>query len=566
MADDEVFAVEEKAASESDAAAPAANGGADFSETNVQVQGVDEADVVKTDGVYIYHVRSNDIRITQTQGELLSAVSSIKLEDGYTPLEIYIKNDKLVLVGSESFPSYFHTSTNNGIMEDRMIMPYESPSTKVIIYDLADKTQPKKVRELFIEGSYLSSRMINNHFYLIANQYMYNYYDTKTELRPHFRDSLNNTIETIDYEDIRYFPDATSQNYLILAGLNLDTLTEKADLQTFMGSGDSVYMSKTNLYVAVSKYQYQMDGKMFRTEYNKETSVYKFAVQNGTFKYLATGDVNGHLLNQFSMDEYKNDFRVATTSGEMWLEGEDTSKNNIYTLDSNMSPKGQLEGIAPGERIYSVRFLSDRCYMVTFRQVDPFFVINMKNPYSPQVLGYLKIPGYSDYLHPYDENTIIGFGKDTIETKNGVLMDGFKMAMFDVTDVKNPVEKHKVIIGDRGTNSELLNTHKALLFDKNRDTIGFPITVRSENLLGNTAFSFQGAHVYTVTPEDGFLLRGKSTHLNTLDYKMAGDYWYGSDKNIERLLYIGNYLYSVSKEGIKTHDFNEMTELSHFQY
>ncbi len=184
---------------------------------------------------------------------MLSAVSSIKLEDGYTPSEIYIKNDKLVLVGSQSFPSYFHTSTNNGIMEERMIMPYESPSTKVMIYDLADKTQPKKVRELFIEGSYLSSRMINNHFYLIANQYMYNIYDSKPELRPHFRDSLNNTIETIDYDDIRYFPDATSQNYLILAGLNLDTLTEKADLQTFMGSGDSVYMSKNNLYVAVIK-------------------------------------------------------------------------------------------------------------------------------------------------------------------------------------------------------------------------------------------------------------------------------------------------------------------------
>ncbi len=125
------------------------------------------------------------------------------------------------------------------------------------------------------------------------------------------------------------------------------------------------------------------------------------------------------------------------------------------------------------------------------------------------------------------------------------------MAMFDVTDVKNPIEKHKVIIGDRGTNSELLNTHKALLFDKSRDTIGFPITVQSENLLGNTAFSFQGAHVYTVTPADGFLLRGKSTHLDALDYKMAGDYWYGSDKNIERLLYIGNYLYSVSKTVLK---------------
>lgn len=138
------------------------------------------------------------------------------------------------------------------------------------------------------------------------------------------------------------------------------------------------------------------------------------------------------------MDAYNGNYRIATTSGETWS---DTSQNNIYVLDSSMKLKGKLEGLAPGERIFSARFMGERAYLVTFRQVDPFYVMNLKNPSQPAVLGYLKIPGFSDYLHPYDSNTIIGFGKDIIETANRPVVGGIKIAMFDVTDVSKPVEK-----------------------------------------------------------------------------------------------------------------------------
>ena len=136
------------------------------------------------------------------------------------------------------------------------------------------------------------------------------------------------------------------------------------------------------------------------------TNIYKFSLNEGIVTYLNSGEVPGTIINQFSMDEYKGYFRIATTTGNVWDVGENASKNNIYILDDTMNMAGKIEGIAPNERIYSVRFMGDRGYMVTFRQIDPFFVIDLEDPYKPEILGELKIPGFSDYLHPYDETIL----------------------------------------------------------------------------------------------------------------------------------------------------------------
>ena len=177
------------------------------------------------------------------------------------------------------------------------------------------------------------------------------------------------------------------------------------------------------------------------------------------------------------MDENNGFFRIATTTGEIWRTDSLTSKNNVYILDEALQLTGKVEDIAPGEKIYSVRFMGDRGYMVTFKNVDPFFVLNLKNPASPKILGALKIPGFSDYLHTYDDNHIIGFGKETVElSQNGgtnAYYQGLKLAVFDVTDVSHPVEMFKTIIGDRGTDSEVLRNHKTLLFDKEKGILSF---------------------------------------------------------------------------------------------
>ena len=269
------------------------------------------------------------------------------------------------------------------------------------------------------------------------------------------------------------------------------------------------------------------------------------------------------------MDEYQGIIRIATTSGQEWWRNQPVSSNNLYTLDSQLNILGRVENIAPGEIIYSTRFMGDRAYMVTFRTVDPFFVIDIRDPKSPKVLGKLKIPGYSNYLHPYDENNIMGFGKDTTEVKGPygtqAYYEGMKIAMFDVSNVADPVEKDLEIIGVRGTESELLRNHRALLFSREKNLLAFPVTVMEAvpDPVGRPSygsFAFQGAYVYQVNGQ-GFTLKGRISHLTGDDYLKAGDYWGDTDKSIRRILYIDDVLYTLSDSMIQAHQMKDLKHL-----
>lgn len=233
---------------------------------------------------------------------------------------------------------------------------------------------------------------------------------------------------------------------------------------------------------------------------------------------------------------------------------------------------GEIEGIAKGEEIYSVRFMGDRGYMVTFKTVDPLFVIDLKDPTKPEILGALKIPGYSDYLHPYDENHIIGFGKDTIEVSGGAYYMGMKIALFDVSDVNNPVQKFSEVIGDRGTDSELLTNHKALLFSKEKNLLAFPVTVAEikdkDSVLNEWGvpeygeFVFQGAYVYNIDLDKGFTLKGKITHISDEEYLKSGNYNFYSNKSVERIIYINDTLYTLSKGMYKANKLSDLSEIN----
>jgi len=285
------------------------------------------------------------------------------------------------------------------------------------------------------------------------------------------------------------------------------------------------------------------------------------------------------LLNQFSMDENREYLRIATTTGSTWGTGQNMSQNNVYVLDESMSIVGRIENIAPGERIYSARFMGDRAYLVTFKNTDPLFVLDLKKPTEPKILGALKIPGYSDYLHPYDENHLIGFGKDTIEIENKnaqgevvstqAYYQGMKLALFDVSDVHNPQELYKEIIGDRGTESELLRNHKALLFDKEKELLAFPVTVmkipaeqkeKDANAIMYGQFAYQGAYIYQLNLKDGFTLRGRITHLSEEDLLKAGYRSYNRENEVKRILYIGDTLYTLSDGMVKAHGLVDLVE------
>lgn len=558
----------------------ASTAGADYSSTNIQVEGVDEGDQVKTDGQYIYQISKNRVQIIKAApADKMRLVNTIKFSDAnFTPAELYIDGNYMIVVGD----TYFEQAA--APLQEKVNVkraPYYRNTSlcRAVVYDIKNKNNITQVRRLVLEGNYLSSRLTDSKFYLLSNCYINNYsIQNDTDVTPLCKDTTKaDQYEAQDIKTIRYFPGCITPNYLMTGSIDLKQMDDPAEIKTYLGGGENIYASAQNLYVAISQYENNDIMRPMQTDTavssSSGTKIFKFNLQGAKLRYQGEGQVPGTILNQFSMDEYGDHFRIATTSGEVWRNDQNTSQNNVYILDKDLQLTGKLENIAPGEKIYSTRFMGDRAYMVTFKKVDPFFVLDLTDPAQPQILGKLKIPGYSDYLHPYDENHIIGFGKDTAEQSGDdsrAYYQGMKIAIFDVTDVSSPVEMSKVIIGDRGTDSELLNNHKALLFSREKNLLAFPVTEMTvsqeqRQSSGNDiteygSFSFQGAYVYKIDLQQGLQLKGKITHLDSGDYLKSGSYWGDNDKNISRILYIGDTLYTLSPAMVKSNQIDSLQE------
>jgi len=524
----------------------------DYSETNVQVEGVDEADIVKTDGEYIYYVGTDKVNIIDARDEqkLKKVQEIIYEEDKFTPEEVYINENKLIVIGNEI------------AIEELEEIKYTT-YTIAKVYDVENKKKITLDREVEIEGSYLSSRMIGDNLYLLSNKSLHSYIFkekaieelNEDDFKPKYSDTIiSEDIQNIGFDCIYYLPESNDTTYLNIAGFNIKS-SEPANIESYLGAGTEIYASENNLYVAMVKYEYK-DAKSygFYNNYDINTYIYKFELSDGKTTYKTVGNVPGEILNQFSMDEYNGYFRIATTDRDNW--NDENSRNNMYVLDGELKTVGKIEDLAKGESIYSVRFMGDRAYMVTFVQVDPLFVIDLSDPTNPNVLGELKIPGYSKYLHPYDETHLIGFGEDTKVVNYGygdiVTTDGMKMALFDVTDPNNPIELYSVKIGEKGTYSELLNNHKALLFSKEKNIIAFPISITEEDY----QVTFQGAIVYGLDLENGFNLKGQIAHFD-----LEEDV-YSYRRAVERIIYIEDTLVTLSEELVKATDMNTMEETS----
>lgn len=537
---------------------------ADYSTTNVQVQGVDEGDIIKNDGKYLYHLTDNSLVISEIAPVSKMKVLSRTEFDKLNASELYLTEDQVIVLGTyhrENYEKYFGENY-----------------TKALIYDISDRTSLKLLKEVEVSGYYNSSRLIDNCLYFVANKNVYPYmFDEDYDVMPLYRDSaVNEGLVEVSCEEIRYFPENKCNSYMTTVGVNLEEPDKSADISTYLGYSDSIYSSKENMYVTFEKYDRKNSEdvalrSMIPVSSNVVTKIYRFRLEAGKMNCKATGEVPGSILNQFSMDENDGYFRIATTTGSMTGTGEAQSKNHMFVLNSDLETVGKIEDIAPGESIYSVRYMGDRAYMVTFRKVDPLFVMDLSEPTAPKILGKLKIPGYSDYLHPYDENHIIGFGKDAAVVNNeegswgwadddnlAAYYQGMKIAMFDVTDPNHPVEMWKEEIGDRGTESELLHNHKALLFSKEKNLLAFPIRVATVEEKNAKAWSygdttFVGAYVYEITLENGFVLKAKLSNLTEEDWQRMGSYYYGN-KDIDRLIYIKDVLYTISESGYTAYD------------
>ncbi|MEM3956883.1 MAG: beta-propeller domain-containing protein [Thermoproteota archaeon] len=527
-------------------------GAFEYSTTNIQVSGVDEADTVKTDGRYIYMVSENSVFIVEAYPpENMRKASRISV-DGY-PMGLFVNDGRLAVIMYEDLP-----------LEDSY---YGSWGTSLTIYDVSDAQNPRLVRKISVEGSYVSSRMIGKHVYMVTTKPAVIILEKDVEvLFP--RIIVNGFILTIPADKIFYSNMTEApESYTIITATDISVEEDEVESKAVLtGYAACMYVSLSNIYVAMPMWIHGGEGS---------TEIHRIRINGLKIECEASGKVPGRILNQFSMDEYQGYFRIATTTGYVArFLSEATSANHVYVLDSEaLEIIGRLENLAPGEEIYSARFMGSRCYLVTFKKVDPLFTIDLSNPAEPRVLGKLKIPGYSDYLHPYDENHLIGVGKETVEAEEGdfAWYQGLKISLFDVSNVTSPREVGKIILGDRGTDSPALWDHHAFLFDRKRSLLVIPVLEAkifrekySGSIPPNTygEYVFQGAYVFRVSPEEGITLRGRITHLKDQEELNKSGYYFNSKYTVTRSLYVGDVLYTVSSGKIKANSLSDLSEIS----
>ncbi|MBI4173604.1 MAG: beta-propeller domain-containing protein [Candidatus Aenigmarchaeota archaeon] len=548
----------------------------DYSGTNVQVAGVDEGDIVKTDGEYIYVISQGRLVAAKAYPAAGMQVLSNTSMDGFTPQDMFLNDGRLLLLGSSSGRPVPLPAQAGGMpgkpMAESIIYPYPYYSFAAAqLWDVSDPAKPEMLRKVELEGNYLSARMIGDKAYFITNSYPR--YDILAQegangsadiVPKYFEDGKEQRLAGCG--DIAYFKPLNPQSFITIASMSLADEEAEVGKLVVAGSGQAIYASLESLYVAQPSYGYWQ-----AADEGEKTLVHKFRL-GAAVEYIGYGSAPGHILNQFSMDEHAGNFRIATTSGQSW-DRQNPSSNNVYVFDADMKQVGSLEGLAPGERIYSVRFMGEKAYLVTFKKVDPLFVLDLSDPASPKVLGKLKIPGYSDYLHPYDEDHIIGIGKEAVEAEEGdfAWYQGVKVALFDVSDVSNPKQLHNVIIGDRGTDSEVLRDHKAFLFDRRNNLLVLPILlaeIQGERSAANSygSYTFQGAYVYKLTLDGGFELNGRVSHQpNDDNYVKSGYYFYDGGYGIRRSLYIDSVLYTVSEQKIKANNLATLADVNELQ-
>jgi inhibitor of cysteine peptidase len=485
-----------------------------YSTTNVQVAGVDEADLVKTDGEYIYVMSNNSVFILKAYPpEQAKVLSKIVFKDTYA-VEIFVSGDRLaVLECKYGTPQIFP------------LWGYYRPftvdiKTRMEVYNISDRANPAFLTDFTISGSYFNSRMIGDYVYFVVSQPAYIIYDTAILPKIY----TPRRIMEIPASQIQYFNTSDDYyQYTTIAAMNIQNISQAPTYATILLGGTSnMYVSLKNIYIT-----FEFDG---------QTSIYRIRIENGTLDCEARGKVQGRELNQFSMDEHNGYFRIATSS---WLNG--NPQTNLYVLDMNLNVVGSLEGIAANETMDSARFMDDRCYLSTsVVRRDPFFVIDVQNASEPKILGYLKIPGFIRYLHPYDEDHVIGVGRD----ENSKV----KITLFDVTNVSAPINMSNYTVEGIWSDTPVLSDHKAFLFDRSKDLLVIPVSIN----FNNYELNWQGAYVFNITLTDGLDLRGNVMHQSD-----TSNNWYYS-YYVKRAFYAEDALYTMSDTKILINSLEDL--------
>ena len=513
--------------SASDVSTAATEDRVDYSKTNIQEAGVDEGDIIKTDGTWIYILKQDgSFSIVRANDGAPKVESTTKLEKtGLSNREIremYLDGDRLIIVEEgictalEKDNELYRTSTG-----------YQ---TVLSVWDITDRTQPEQIGMLRQDGHYKDSRK-NGDFVYLFTSYMPYIAETYEE---------STIVPRINGDEVAYnqfyLPEKpASENYLIISSMDITKPEEVKDQKVLVSGADSFYVSTENIYVTNENYNSGKDTVV--------TEIAKFHYKDGRITGVAAGSVKGYLNDSFSLNEYDGTLRVVSTYyDEMWEEW-----NALYILDEKLQQLSAIEDLAQGETIRSARFFGTTGYFVTFRQTDPLFSVDLSDPENPKVLGELKISGFSSYLHFYGENLLLGIGYEADENTGSTT--GLKLSMFDISDPANVKEVSRTVLPGM-TWCPAIEDYKSILVDPDKNLIGFYCDKRyfvysydeTGGFTRKLLCDFYGDEFLGVSDQSE---QGTSGIAATVDYdNMRG-------------LYIGDYLYLAGNDFVAAYDMKD---------
>lgn len=500
----------------------------DYSDTNLVTEGVDEGDTVKTDGDYIYTIEESKVVITDIRDGALEIAAEIT-PGGIKPsddiLELYVeKNTLMVVLQSEETELEYEedaadTLSSTDLARNVMYWNEGKGYTSVIVYDISDRSDPQEVGRMTQDGSYETSRRIGDKVYLFT-YYQLEMPDSlpwnavREENAGEWLPRVNGSV--VGCDDV-YLPDEGSRG-LLIASVDIAEPEETLDSLFIVDGGASVYASTDVLY-------------LYRQSYDRsiKTQIARFnLLSDGCIEPVEATEVKGAVQDTFALNEHEGYLRVLTTD---WSDGTDV--NYLYVLDENMELAGSIGGIAPGEEIYSARFFGNIGYFVTYRNTDPLFTVDLSDPEHPEIIGELKMTGFSEYLHFWDENHLIGIGYET-DPESGD-RQGLKLSMFNISDPANVTEEAKYVLSTEDY-SDALYEYKKVLISPDRNIIGFSSDDYDRYESQYNVFSY----------ENGSFVQKMAQEVDTFDSR--GIY---SQDTLYLLEYVGNNCY-----GIDSYDMN----------
>jgi len=530
-------------AAQSDASAP--EDGPYCAAANTQAEGVDEGDIVKTDGTYLYLLRDQEVTILRAAGANTAEVGKVAVCDpssdaGEYAQSMYVSGDTLVVVtqqgnGNLAIGAQTGAGAAGGDAADAPDAGSTLPgaarsSTHVKLYALGDRTAPKQTADLAQDGFYQDSRLTNGVLYLVSN------YDASPSGTDDPKDYVpcvggGDAAQPLPADSIYLLPEQDSTTYAVVSAIGVsDGKTLSA--QAVLGGAGTVYMNDKNLYLASTHYETSASQPHTEKQYQvvdytsrSTTMLQRFSLADGKAALAASGSISGYPFSQSALDEYDGHLRIAVTDDSYtyqiytdpaygfsnYKDGGNKSSNSLYVLDGDLKTVGTLGPFADKELISSVRFTGATAYVVTFRETDPLFAVDLSDPANPKKLSALKLTGFSNYLHPWGDGLMLGLGADA-DTKTGET-SGMKLSMFNVSDPAKVSEVTSVALGDGW--SEALYNQKAVLADPDKGLIAFP---------GESSYL-----VYTYSADGGFVKKGSfdiPVHSGTMRGVSIGDDFY----------------------------------------